>query len=156
MTERAEQDSAVGVRALGEARAGSAIRDRAKGTVPWGKSRQCHRDKARQCHQDQCYGDSAGQCHQGQCYGDSAMEIAQSIAIRLHAVGTAQAVPLPCVAQQDPPPGVISPVPTLRQTHAWDPAGDLSVRAGRRRSRRGGVSQRRYGREGGSGWIDGL
>lgn len=70
MTERAEQDSAVEVRALGEARAGSAIRDRAKGTVPWGRSRQCHGTK------------------QGNAIRISAMGTAQGSAIRVSVMGT--------------------------------------------------------------------
>lgn len=110
VTRRAEKDSAVGVRDVGEDRAGSvawvsAIRDRAGRAI---------KANARQCHQDQWYGDSAGQCHQGQCYRDSATGTAPSTAIRLHAVGTEQAVSLPWAVQQDPSPGVLSPVPTLR------------------------------------------
>lgn len=59
------------------------------------------------------------------------MGTAQSTAIRLHAVGTGQAVPLPYAAQQNPPPRVVSPVPTLRQpTHGILPLTSACERGG--------------------------
>lgn len=140
VTRRAEQDSAIGVRDVGEDRAGSApwvsaIRDRAGRAI---------RGSARQCHQDQWYG------------------AAQGSAVRVSAMGTApwgQRTALPsrfmpwgrggqCIAMcstAGPSAGGYIPRPHPAAPHAWDRAGDLSVRAGRRRSRRGGVSQRRCG-----------
>lgn len=147
VTRRAEKDSAVGVRDVGEDRAGSvawvsAIRDRAGRAI---------KANARQCHQDQWYGDSAGQCHQGQCYRDSAERCHQA---SCRGDGAGSVIAMGSTA--GPIAGGFIPRPHPAAPHAWDPAGDLSVRAGRRRRWRGGVSQRWCGREGGSGWIDGL
>lgn len=76
----------------------------------------------------------------GQCHRDS-VEHCRQASRRGDGVGSAIAM---CSTAGLSAGGYI-PRPHPAAPHAWDPAGDLSVRAGRRRSRRGGVSQRRCG-----------
>lgn len=109
VTRRAEQDSAIGVRDVGEDRAGSAPGSVPSGTEQAGPSGAVQGNAIRISGMGlrravpsgsvlwgQRHGDSAQHCHHASCRGDGA--------------GSA----LPCAAQQDPPPGVTSPVPTLR------------------------------------------
>lgn len=126
-----EQGSAVGTEqgsAMGTEQALRWGQSRAvpSGSVPWGQSRAVSWRHSKAVPSGSVLWGQSRQCHCHMLRG------------RTHSRGL-------------PPTG-----PHPAGAHAWDPAGDLSVRAGRWRSWGGGVSQRRCGREGGSGWIDGL